>query len=109
MTAVRVSAARARQLGLPGVEAATKTRQRPKRDRAAVPSADCAPNVCHTCGVRLERPVDEDRHHTTNPTHRRYESSLTWRRPAGLPIWWCNHCRRYSHSLLTHVCGRRQP
>ena len=79
MTAVRVTKEQARQLGLPGVEPAPPRRKGKKRDRTAVSSAECAPNVCHVCGVLLARPVDEDRHQAANPDHRRYESSLTWK------------------------------
>ena len=32
--------------------------------------------------------------------------------PAGVirprPIGWCEHCRRYTHNLSTHECGKRQ-
>ena len=78
MTAARMTKARARQLGLPGVEPTTP-RKKGKRDRTAVPAKDCAPNVCHLCGELLGRPVDENRHFEANPTHARYESSLTFK------------------------------
>jgi hypothetical protein len=25
-----------------------------------------------------------------------------------LPIYWCRLCERYTHNLITHVCGKRQ-
>jgi hypothetical protein len=78
VTAVRVTPAQARQLGLPGVPKTTP-RKKGKRDRSTLPARDCAPNVCHTCGELLTRPVDEDRHLAAHPTHARYESSLTYR------------------------------
>ena len=77
MTAARLTKQQAKQLGLPGVTPTTPRKGR-GRDRSTVPSKDCAPNVCHTCGILLPRPVDEDRHLDQHPTHCRYESSLTW-------------------------------
>jgi hypothetical protein len=26
----------------------------------------------------------------------------------GRPIYWCGYCEKYSHSLTTHQCGKRQ-
>ena len=69
MTA-RITAAKARQLGLPGVP---KTTPRGKgRTRQTVPSKDCSPTFCCVCTEQFPRPVDEDRHFAAHPDHARY-------------------------------------
>jgi hypothetical protein len=70
MTA-RITAARARQLGLPGVEPTTPRGKR-RTTRKTVPSKECGPTFCVTCDETFPRPVDEDRHFAAHRDHRRY-------------------------------------
>lgn len=72
--AARITAARARQLGLPGVEPSTPRGKR--KSRKTVPARDCSPTFCCTCHETFPRPVDEDRHFSGHPDHRRYGCTL---------------------------------
>lgn len=69
MTA-RITPARARQLGLPGVEFTTPRGKR--RTKKTVPAAECGPTFCCTCDETFPRAVDEDRHFAAHPDHARY-------------------------------------
>ena len=67
--AARLTAAKARQLGLPGVP---KTTPKGKRSRRTVPAKDCSATFCVACQEVFERPVDEDRHFAAHHDHARY-------------------------------------
>jgi hypothetical protein len=78
MTVARVTPARARQLGLPGVPKTTPRRKGKQRDRSTVPDRECARNVCHACGEIQAGEAAEARH-VKATGHARYESTLTYR------------------------------
>ena len=69
---VRISPARARQLGLPGVDAGAAPSGGRRRTRRTVPARECAPTFCVTCDETFPRPVDEDRHFAAHHDHARY-------------------------------------
>lgn len=75
MTAARVTPARARQLGLPGVPATTSRSRR--GTRRTLPAKECADTFCCTCRDRFGRPVDEDRHFAAHPGHARYGCDIS--------------------------------
>lgn len=65
---VHLTPAQARKLGITPPAGKRRTR---------TATTNCLPLRCCTCGEVFTRPVDENRHFDTNPTHRRYEAVLT--------------------------------
>ena len=72
---VRLTAAQARQLNIPGVDPTPAARGKGRRrDRTTVPDRECARNVCTTCGLRLAGETAEARHNLETG-HGRYQST----------------------------------
>jgi hypothetical protein len=78
MTAVRMSPARARALGITPADAPAPPRPTPSRSRRKPGGArrDRAVSVCHTCGVQLDGEAAATRHAEANRGHCRYDLPL---------------------------------